>query len=172
MAIKRIVGLAGFGDSGKSSVLRGFCKRLIGISGCKVLEIRHGRRIVHSKTIDELIKEKIDFSVVIQVSGITIVIVMAGDKPSAASMVMEVYGQFNLDIDILIVAMRKTEAEGDDVSVAYKKVAMENNIKIKSIFKPGFKRTGKILSEEFQWAESIWIDMLMKETGIMAQNCA
>lgn len=157
--IKQIVGLEGFSNSGKSTVVRRFTRRLLK-QGRIIKAFDYSGIEIDIATID-LTKE---YFVLIAYKGMIVLVVTGGDYLETVSVVINVILTLKINIDIAFVAMRKGyPAVGD----AYRKqISNTFSLSIKTIFKPGYKRIQELSSEEIAFADELWVELLMRDLEI------
>ena len=153
MTIGKVIGVEGFSNSGKTSLLRNLAKDLLSRGG-KVKEIFRG--VKRSKGTTEILDEDCDFTIVIELDGKVIVIVSEGDFESVVKRVRKILDELGVDVDILVVAMRF------DYPPVGKVYRQEFGGKLKVVFKPGIKRWEKLPKEEKQSIDELWRGMVMQ----------
>lgn len=156
--MKKIVGLEGFCNSGKSSVLRIFAHRLLETG--KILKSYDFSGVelnVSKVSWDE------DFIAVIEYQGKTILVVTGGDYISTVGIVIKIIASIKINLDVVFVAMRKQyPAVGDEYRTQVRNLF---SMKVKTVFKPGYKRFSELDKEEVAFADGLWVQELMKELG-------
>lgn len=153
MTIGKVIGVEGFSNSGKTSVLRSLAKDLLSRGG-KVKEIFKGTEKPEGPV--EILDELCDFIIVIELNGKTIVIVSEGDYVSTVKRVRKILKELGVDVDILVVAMRY------DFPAVGKVYRREFGEKLKVVFKPGIKRWKQLPKEVRQSIDDLWRGMIMQ----------
>ena len=156
--VGKIIGLDGFCNSGKSTVLRDLCKLMLSHKGCRVLK-------TFQPTGDEDVKQSsIDYSgdicVLLDYCGRTILIVSGGDYIQQANVVINIIIKISIRIDVVFAGMRfKYPSVVDE----YQRVFGNYGIQIKFIFKPGCKRVNEFPEGILGGIDSLWVQQLMAE---------
>ena len=153
MTIGKVIGVEGFSNSGKTSLLRNLAKDLLSRGG-KVKEIFRG--VKKSKGSVEILDEDCDFTIVIELDEKIIVIVSEGDYENIVKRVREILEELGIDVDILVVAMRFAFPAVGNV------YRHEFGGKLKVVFKPGIKRWEQLPKEVRQNTDELWREMIMQ----------
>ena len=160
LQVKRVVGLEGFVDSGKTSVMKLLCRTILNMDGARILYGLDGNWNVCAAN---KINFEADIFIVLEVKGKIVVIVSGGDCKTTPDFIIKILIKLSISIDVLFVGMRyRKPSVGDGYRVAFN----QYGIKVESVFKPGFKRTKELpdgVKEEF---EKIWVDLLLGKANM------
>ena len=160
LQVKRVVGLEGFVNSGKTSVMKLLCKSILNMDEARILHVLDMQGNVCTAT-------KIDFRndifVVLEVKGKVVVIVSGGDYKTTPACIIKILLKLSIRIDILFVGMRYRNPSVGDV---YRAAFNLYGITMESVFKPGFKRDWDIPDEVKEGLERIWVDLLLEKADM------
>ena len=153
MTIGKVIGVEGFSNSGKTSVIRDLAKDLLLRDG-KIREIFRG--VKKTEGTAKILDEDCDFTIVIELDGKIIVIVSEGDNENIVKRVRKILEELGIDVDILVVAMR----------IAFPAVGKvyrhEFGRKLKVVFKPGVKRWKEVPEEARQNIDELWRGVILQ----------
>lgn len=162
LKIKRVVGLEGFRNSGKTNVMNLLCKTILNMDGARILHVLDWQgNVCDTNTI----VFGVDIFVVLEIKGKVVVIVSGGDYEKTPNFVINILIKLSISIDVLFVGMRyRKPSVGDGYRVAFS----QYGIKVESVFKPGFKRTDEFPEEIKEGLEKIWVDLLLEKGNMSA----
>jgi len=150
--MKRVIGVEGLENSGKSDILRKLAKDLI-FRGGKVKSVyRYGR--LNQACDASILDGDDDFVIVIEIDGAVIVIVSLGDYENIVRRIKDLLKRIGVDPDILIVAMRMASP---NVSAVYRQ---EYGKLLDVIFKPGIKRWENLTYDQKEFLDELWLKMI------------
>ena len=156
--VTRVIGVEGFCNSGKSSVLKKLCQVLLSQQGARILH-------VYGYNGDELAVKNIDYNadvfVVIEVYGRIVVIVTGGDYLNIPYIVINVLIRLSIRIDVAFVAMRYMYPSVGDM---YRKLL--KGIALESVFKPGLKRIYEFPEGVLETVDQLWVKELLRRASI------
>lgn len=149
--IKKIIGLEGPENSGKSHILKNLVKRLS--KGVNVVIYDYKGDVLPN------FPKNGDYIALFDYKNKYIAVATGGDYSNNVNDVKNAVNKNNKDVDVLVAAMRDVKP---DVKSRYEEFARTNGIPFDTIFKPGFKRMyDPNFAPKAMGAEDYWVKDLI-----------
>lgn len=157
--VRKVVGLEGFVNSGKTTIMKNLCRLLLQDKSAKILYVfdYNGNELA-DKEVD--LDDGQEILIVMEVYGKVVLIVSAGDLLWVPKYIIEIIIRIKIQIDVAFVAMRYKYPE---VGSEYRKQFIEFGVGMTTVFKPGFRRCNELSKEIVVTCENLWVNRLKEE---------